>query len=83
MKRLHVPVVALALSALLFPAATPASETRVLEVRARPADTGERTYYIGAGATVEEAVVFRDALIAAGAWNVNLFVQDRPGSGRV
>jgi hypothetical protein len=64
-------------TALLLPVATWANETQLLPVRARPADTGERTYYIGAGASMEDAVAFRDALIAAGAWNVNLFVQDR------
>ncbi len=77
MKRIHGTVAALAAVVMLLPAATHAGRTEILEVRAHPADVGERTYFIGAGATVEDAVTFRDALIAAGAWNVNLFVQDR------
>ncbi len=36
----------------------------------------ERTYWIGSGASDEEALALRDALVAAGARNVNLFVPD-------
>jgi hypothetical protein len=39
-----------------------------------PATARERTYFIGTGASVEEAVALRESLVAAGARNVNLMV---------
>ncbi|HEX5132290.1 MAG TPA: T9SS type A sorting domain-containing protein [Candidatus Krumholzibacteria bacterium] len=72
---LTVIVMALACLALVRPAA--ANDVQVIDVRPRPATTGERTYYLASGATIEEAVAFRDRLIAAGAWNVNLFLPER------
>ncbi|HEU4929624.1 MAG TPA: hypothetical protein VFU38_07315, partial [Candidatus Krumholzibacteria bacterium] len=39
-------------------------------------DGAQRTYWIGTGASDEDAVALREALVAAGARNVNLFVPD-------
>ena len=79
MKRIQAPVAAFAaVIAFVLPVTSLASDNvQALDVRARPADPGERTYFLGAGASVEDAVGLRDRLIAAGAWNVNLFVQER------
>ena len=54
-----------------------AAEVNAVDIR-RPASLAgaERTYWIGAGAGAEEAVALREALVAAGARNVNLFVPD-------
>jgi hypothetical protein len=68
------------LSASWFAAASLVGEARAelvqpFPVRAvDPTIERERTYLIGSGASVEDAVALRDRLIAAGARNVNLFV---------
>ncbi|MCI0450762.1 MAG: T9SS type A sorting domain-containing protein [Candidatus Latescibacteria bacterium] len=41
-----------------------------------PLAGADRTYWVGSGATDEEALALRDALVAAGARHVNLFVPD-------
>lgn len=52
---------------------------RVAPLLVRADDPGEpktRTYFVGTGASIEEAVALRDRLIEAGARNVNLVVPD-------
>ena len=54
-----------------------AADTRPIDIRRPvPMDGARRTYWIGAGASAEEAMRLREDLVNAGARNVNLFVPD-------
>ncbi len=54
-----------------------AGEVQPIDIRPAVSMAGaERTYWIGTGATDEEAMSLRESLVAAGARNVNLFVPD-------
>ncbi len=70
-------IVAGALAAVVPARIAVAGETRLLDARPRPADAGERAFFLASGATLEETLEFRDRLIEAGAWHVNLFLEER------
>ncbi len=77
-RNLPVAAVVTAVIVLLLPHSSRAADrTELIDARTRPADIGARTYFLGTAATVEDALAFRDELIAAGAWNVNLFLGER------
>ena len=60
-----------------IPAAVHGADVRPVNVRALDESVSrERTFFVGTGASAEEAVELRESLIEAGARNVNLIVPD-------
>ncbi len=54
-----------------------AGEVRAIDIRRPVSMAGaQRTYWIGAGASDEDAIALREALVVAGARNVNVFLPD-------
>ncbi len=77
--RTSTAMVALAMVALLTSVgkARAGDEVRLVDIRPPDLAPATRTYFVGASATSDDAVTLRDALLEAGARNVNLFLPDK------